>query len=57
VTVERFGVLLSGLLAWISEVRFCMMAQMSWVSLPVKLALPPGVAGAVLSSMLRWMDR
>jgi hypothetical protein len=38
---------------WISAVRFCMMAQMSLVSLGVKLgASVPGVVGAVWSSMV-----
>jgi hypothetical protein len=38
---------------WISAVRFCMMAQMSLVSLGVKLEVSaPGVVGAVLSSMV-----
>jgi hypothetical protein len=49
------GVLLS--LTWISEVRFCMIAQMSLVSLSVKLAALPGVLGALVSSMLGWMRR
>jgi hypothetical protein len=38
-------------LTWISEVRFCMIAQMSLVSLSVKLAPLPGVVGALVSSM------
>jgi hypothetical protein len=55
-----FG-LLGGIasLTWISEVRFCMIAQMSLVSLSVKLApLPvPGVLAALVSSMVDvgWM--
>lgn len=40
-------------LTWISEVRFCMIAQMSLVSLSVKLALLPGVVGVLRSSIVR----
>jgi hypothetical protein len=46
-------------LTWISEVRFCMIAQMSLVSLSVKLALLPGVVGVLASSIVcvGWMGR
>lgn len=40
----------------ISEVRFCMMAQMSLVSLGVKMVSPPlGVENLVMSSMAALM--
>ena len=39
-------------LTWISEVRFCMIAQISFVSFAVKLASLLGMVGVLVSSMM-----
>jgi hypothetical protein len=48
------GNVLRGWRTWISEVRFCMMAQMSLVSLGVKVVVAsvPGAEGLLVSSMV-----